>query len=101
MLKVGKYLVVPDKSTTFAPDLKVNSFINQFKKKGKLMELYFVYALGEDGSHLSDKKVTDKEHLETCIKELKWELGVSKVYVNKADMAFCGWLVQGDFCGTF
>lgn len=63
-------------------------------------KFYFVYGVNQFGE-ATEKRITDEEHLQVAINTLKDELNVKKVYVNKATFCFDGFLVQGDYLGTF
>lgn len=62
------------------------------------MDMYFVYCLDENGYKI-ENRVTDGEHLDTCIDRAKVDWRVSTVHVNKASMCYDGYLVQGDYLG--
>lgn len=65
-----------------------------------MIELYFVYALDRDGCVIkNEKRVTDSEHLDECVKSTKHDFNVDCVYYNKCCMCFDGYLVQGSYCG--
>lgn len=63
-------------------------------------QLYFVYGCNSFGD-TTEKRLTDKEHLETAIKTAKKDFNGMTIYVNKASFCFDGYLVQGSFCGSF
>lgn len=63
--------------------------------------LYFVYALDENGYVMGEKKVTDSEHLEKCVESVCRDNHVKVAHVNKAEMCFDGYLVQGNYEGRY
>lgn len=61
------------------------------------IELFFVY--DENESHIP--RLTDKEHLELCIKSYKEQIESKVVYVSRAVMCFSGYFVKGEYVGKF
>lgn len=61
-------------------------------------QMYFVYYLNSVGDKV-EQRVTDEAHLNVCIEHSKQDWRVDKVWVNKADFCFNGYLVQGDYVG--
>ena len=64
-----------------------------------MTDLFFVYALDENGYVKGEKRVTDSEHLEEAIKYVKHDFHTDEAHVNKASFCFDGYLVQGDYLG--
>lgn len=62
-------------------------------------QLFLVYGIKKDGS-TTEKRVTDREHLEKCAKYVKHDFNVAEAHYNKAAFCFDGYLVQGDYQGT-
>lgn len=61
------------------------------------IELFFVY--DENIEHFP--RITDKEHLEICIKRYKEQVKSESVYVSRAVMCFDGYLVKGQYYGKY
>lgn len=61
------------------------------------IELFFVY--DENVKH--QPRITDKEHLEICIKRYKEQIKSESVYVSRAVMCFDGYLVKGQYYGKY
>lgn len=61
------------------------------------VEMFFVY--DENPSHTP--RITDKEHLELCIKSYKQQIESECVYVSRAVMCFSGYLVKGEYVGKY
>lgn len=62
-------------------------------------ELFFVYALGANCELLSEKVVTDAEHIKNCAKHLTIRYG-GIIHHNKASFCNLGYLVQGNYLGV-
>ena len=74
--------------------VQLNIFMMKMEK-----QLFLVYGIKKDGS-TTEKRVTDREHLEKCAKYVKHDFNVAEVHYNKAAFCFDGYLVQGDYQGT-
>lgn len=61
------------------------------------VEMFFVY--DECINHVP--RLTDKEHLELCIKRYKQQVVSESVYVSRAVMCFDGYLVKGEYVGKY
>lgn len=64
-----------------------------------MKDLYMVYALDTNGYLKGEKRITDREHLDKCIKYVKHDFHVEIAHFNKCSMCFDGYLVQGDYMG--
>ena len=63
-------------------------------------QFFFVYAV-DDYFESSEKRVTDKEHLLKAIEMAKQDFKGHIICLNKASFCFDGYLVQGDYIGSF
>ena len=63
-------------------------------------QLYFVY--GVTKAHEQTEKFVAKDStLDACISYVKKAYDIEKVYVNKADFGYLGFLVQQKYIGNF
>lgn len=60
-------------------------------------ELFFIY----DNNPEHYPKMTDKEHLDICIKEHKKWYDIEEVYVYRAAMNLSGFYAKGEYMGRF
>lgn len=61
------------------------------------VEMFFVY--DEKPNHTP--RLTDKEHLDICVKKYKEQVESEYVYVSRAVMCFDGYLVKGEYMGKY
>lgn len=61
------------------------------------IELFFVY--DENIEHF--QRITDKEHLDICIKKYRDWFNSKSIYVSRAVMCFDGYLVKGQYIGKY
>lgn len=67
----------------------------------KFEGMFFVYCLDKNGYKIGDmNRVTDADHLQTCVNTLCAETKSTEAHYNKVYMCFDGYLFQGDYCGT-
>ena len=63
-------------------------------------QLYFVYGITKDHEQ-TDKFVAKESTLDDVIEYVKRVYDIQKVYVNKADFGYLGFLVQQKYVGNF